>query len=90
MIGTNNTANLSAQSDFRTIEQRIESEAGSDREELRELVAEMREVVERGGTLDRNFLSRYNNKLKEYDWLSNAVAGWLLNFATSGLPVVCC
>ena len=84
-VGTNNIANLSAQFDFRTIEQRIESEAGPDREELRELVAEMREVVERGDTLDRNFLSRYNDKLKEYDWLSSAVAGWLLNFATSGV-----
>ena len=28
------------------------------------------------------FLARWNDKLKEYDWLANAVAGWLLNFAT--------
>lgn len=83
-VGVNNSANLSAQFDFRTIEQRIESEAGPDREELLELVADMQEMVEKGETLDRNSLSRYNDKLKEYDWLFNAVAGWLLNFATSG------
>lgn len=81
-IGTHNTNTFSGEFDFSTIEQRIESEGGADKEELYELVAEMRDLLERGGTLDKGFLARFNDKLQQYEWLANAVAGWLLNFAT--------
>jgi hypothetical protein len=85
VIGTHNTANFSGEFDFTTIEQRIETEAGADKEELRELVNEVRSLLEQDGALNRGFLSRFNAKLKEYDWLANAVAGWLLNFSTRSL-----
>lgn len=84
-IGTHNTNTFSGDLDFSTVEQRIEEEGGTDKEELREMVAEMRGLLERGETLDRGFLVRWNDKLQRYEWLTNAVAGWLLNFSTSGL-----
>lgn len=42
----------------------------------------MRELLKRGGTVNKGFLARHNAKLQQYEWLANAVAGWLLNFVT--------
>ena len=85
VIGTNNTNTFSGNFDFSTVEERIETDGGDDREELHRLVAEVRKLLENGETLDKGFLARWNGKLKEYGWLSSAVAGWLLNFSTQDL-----
>jgi DNA-binding PadR family transcriptional regulator len=77
-VGTHNTNTFSGDLDFSTVEQRIDEEGGADKEELRELVAEMRELLESGQTLDKGRLARFSDKLKQYPWL----AGWLLNFGT--------
>jgi len=84
-IGTHNTNTFRGDLDFSTVERRIEEEGGDDKEELREIVAEMRELLEYGGTIDKGFLARFNEKLKEHGWLAGAVAGWLLNFSTQNL-----
>jgi len=81
-IGTHNTNNFSGEFDFSTVEQRIEAEGGADKEDLHEIVNEMRDLLERGGTVDRGFLACWNDKLQKYHWLAGAVAGWLLNFST--------
>lgn len=81
-VGTHNTNTFSGDLDFSTVERRIEEEGGADKEELRELVAEMRELLESGQTLEKGRLARFNDKLKEYPWLAGPVAGWLLNFGT--------
>jgi len=81
-VGTHNTNTFSGDLDFSTVERRIEEEGGADKEVLRELVAEMRELLESGQTLDKGRLARFNDKLKEYPWLAGPVAGWLLNFGT--------
>jgi DNA-binding PadR family transcriptional regulator len=81
-VGNENTNTFSGDMDFSTVEQRIEEEGGADKEVLLELVAEMRELLESGQTLDKGRLARFNDKLKEYPWLAGPVAGWLLNFGT--------
>jgi hypothetical protein len=84
-VGTHNTNTFSGDLDFSTVEQRIEDEGGADKEVLRELVREMRELLESEQTLDKGRLARFNDKLKEYPWLAGPVAGWLLNFSTQGI-----
>ena len=81
-VGTHNTNTFEGDLDFSTVERRIEEEGGTDKEELRELVAEVRELLESGQTLEKGSLARFNDKLKEYPWLAGPVAGWLLNFGT--------
>ena len=81
-VGNQNTNTFSGDLDFSTVERRIEEEGGADKEELRELVAEVRELLESGQTLEKGRLARFNDKLKEYPWLAGPVAGWLLNFGT--------
>ena len=81
-VGTHNTNAFSGDLDFSTVERHIEEEGGADKEELHELVAEMRDLLESGQTLDKGSLARFNDKLKQVPWLAGPVAGWLLNFAT--------
>jgi DNA-binding PadR family transcriptional regulator len=81
-VGTHNTNTFEGDLDFSTVERRIEEDGGADKEELRELVAEVRELLESGPTLDKGRLARFNDKLKQYPWLADPVAGWLLNFGT--------
>ena len=81
-VGTHNTNTFEGDLDFSTVERRIEEDGGTDKEELRELVAEVRELLENGQTLEKGRLARFNDKLKEYPWLAGPVAGWLLNFGT--------
>jgi hypothetical protein len=81
-VGNDNTNTFSGDLDFSTVERRIDEEGGADKEVLRELVAEMRELLESGETLEKGRLARFNDKLKEYPWLAGPVAGWLLNFGT--------
>jgi hypothetical protein len=81
-VGTHNTNTFSGDLDFSTVERRIEEEGGADKEVLRELVAEMRDLLESGQALEKGRLARFNDKLKEYPWLAGPVAGWLLNFGT--------
>jgi len=81
-VGTHNTNTFSGDLDFSRVEQRIEEEGGADKEELRELVAEMRDLLESGQSLEKGSLARFNDRLKEVPWLAGPVAGWLMNFAT--------
>ena len=47
-------------------ERRCEAEGGTEKEELRELVAEVRELLESGQTLEKGCFARFNDKLKQY------------------------
>jgi hypothetical protein len=85
-VGMNNTNSFTGDLNFTNVEQRIENEANEeDKEELRQLVAEVRELLDNGQSANKGFLARWNDKLQKYDWLRGAVAGWLLNFGTQSV-----
>lgn len=82
-IGTHNTNSFTGDFDFSTVERHIEEDAEpDDREELRALVAEVKDLLDNGQSANKGFLARWNDKFQKYDWLRGAVAGWLLNFGT--------
>ena len=81
-VGNDNANTFSGDLDFSRVERRIDEEGGGDKEVLRELVAEMRDLLESGETLEKGRLAWFNDKLKEYPWLAGPDAGWLLNFGT--------
>lgn len=82
VIGTHNTAELTASFDFRSIERRIEAEGGEDKEELREALEELRVLLEECGTLDRGALSRFSSSMEKHSWFTGSVTQALLGFAT--------
>lgn len=65
VVATHNSNTFSGQFDFRSIKQRIEAEGGNGKEDLREIVAEMRDLLERGGGINKGFLAHYNAKLQQ-------------------------
>lgn len=82
VIGTNNTAELTNNFDFRAIEQRIEREGGEDKEELCEALAEIRGLLESGQSLDRGALSKFSGVMERHSWFTGSVAQGLIGFAT--------
>ena len=82
VIGTHNTAELTNNFDFRSIEQRIEREGGKDAGELKEALEEVRNLLEGGDKLDRGGLSRFGEVMQRNSWFSGAVMNALLGFAT--------
>ena len=64
-VGSHNTNTFSGDLDFSTVEQRIEEQGGADEEELRELVAEMRDLLESGQTLEKGCLDRFHYALEQ-------------------------
>jgi DNA-binding PadR family transcriptional regulator len=82
VIGTHNTAELTNTFDFRAIGQRIEEEGGEDKEELRQALALMQRLLERGEYLDRGALSRFSCVMEKHSWFTGSVTQALLGFAT--------
>jgi hypothetical protein len=82
VIGTHNTAELTNTFDFRAIEQRIEEEGGEDKEELRQALAQVQRLLERGEYLDRGALSRFSGVMEKHSWFTGSVMQALLGFAT--------
>jgi hypothetical protein len=84
VIGTHNTAELTNNFDFRSIEQRIESEGGEDAGELREALAKIERLLKEEETLDRGALARFSAVMQRHGWFTGAVAEAVLGFATQG------
>lgn len=82
VIGTNNTAELTNNFDFRRIEVEIEEKGGADKEELREALAEIRGLLESGQSLDRGALSKFSEVMERHSWFTGSVAQGLIGFAT--------
>lgn len=82
VIGTNTIQELTNNFDFRSVEQRIESEGGEDKEELREALAEVRRLLESGNSMERGFLSRFSGAMQRHEWFTGSVMQGLAGFAT--------
>ncbi len=82
VIGTHNTAELTNHFDFRSIEQRIEHEGGEDKEELREALNEVRQLLESGKKLDRGAWARFSGVMQRNNWFASPVMTALVGFAT--------
>lgn len=85
VIGTNNSAELTNNFDFRTVEQRIEREGGEDKEELREALEEVRRLLESGDSMERGFLSRFSGAMEEHSWFTSSIAQALVGFGTQAV-----
>lgn len=85
VIGTNTIQELTNNFDFRSVEQRIESEGGEDKEELREALAEVRRLLESGDSMERGFLSRFSGAMEEHSWFTSSIAQALVGFGTQAV-----
>lgn len=82
IIGTQDRVELTNNFDFRSVEQQIEREGGEDKEELRQALAQMERLLERGEYLDRGALSKFSGAMERHSWFTGSVMQALLGFAT--------
>lgn len=82
VMGTHNTAELTNTFDFRSIEERIERDGGEDKEELKQALARVERLIERGEYLDRGALSQFSGAMERHSWFTGSVMQMLLGFAT--------
>ncbi len=82
IIGAQERAEITANVNFGNIEQRIETEGGEDKEELYEVLAEIRRVVEQDDQLDRGALTKFSSVMQRRSWITAPIASMLLGFAT--------
>jgi hypothetical protein len=85
VIGTHNTAERTNLFDFRSIEVEIEERGGEDTEELKAALAEVRNLVEAGESLDRGALSKFSGVMEKHSWFTGSVMQALLGFATQAV-----
>lgn len=89
IFGTQQHAEMKVSFDFRTVEaeldraeEEVERRGGRDAAELKELIAEVRELHESGDSLDRGRFAKYLGVLQRNGWISGPIAGTLLSIST--------
>ena len=71
--GTQRDVSMTAEFDFRSIEQEIDQRGGADAEELRQALAEIRAALEQDGTLRQGMLARFGRAMRENTWFTSHV-----------------
>jgi hypothetical protein len=90
IFGTQQHAKMNNVSfDFSTVEaeldraeEEVDQRGGHDAAELKELIAEVRALHERGEPLDKGRLAKYLGVIQRNGWIAGPIAGTLLSIAT--------
>lgn len=87
VVGTNNTAELVNNFDLRSveIEQQIEEHGGADKQELRDALAEVRQILASEDSLERGRLARFSGVMERHSWFTGAIAQAIAGFATQAI-----
>jgi hypothetical protein len=85
IFGTQQHAEMNVSFDFRTVEaeldqaeEEIDRRGGPDAEELKELIAEMRDIHRSNEPLQKGRLAKYLEVIQRNGWVSGPIAGTLL------------
>gem|GEM_PF-5674032 len=79
-IGTQGNSSIKNTFNFDTVDQMIEEKGGEDKEELRKMIAEIKEFFEDSEKVKKGSLSTYSEKLEKHSWITGAIAQMALGF----------
>lgn len=79
-IGTQGNATIENTFNFEIVDRLIEENGGEDKEELRQMISEIRELFEDSEKIKKGSLSSYSEKLEKHSWITGAVAQMALGF----------
>jgi hypothetical protein len=89
IFGSQQHAEMDVSFDFSTVEaeldraeEEIEQRGGRDAAALKELIAEVRALHERGESVDRGLLAKYLGVIQRNGWIAGPIAGTLLSIVT--------
>ena len=79
-IGTQGQASITNTFNFEKVDQLIEENGGEDKEELRKMIAEIKELFEDSEKVKKGSLAAYSEKIEKHSWISGAIAQMALGF----------
>lgn len=84
-IGTQGSAHVENVFNFERIDQMIEEKGGEEKEELRKMIDEIRELFEDSEKVKKGSLSKFSGLMEKHSWISGAIAQLGLGFLTGHL-----
>ncbi|MGD8191527.1 hypothetical protein ACQCN2_16225 [Brevibacillus ginsengisoli] len=79
-IGTQGNASVTNTFNFDAVDQMIEERGGEDKEELHQMIAEIKELFEDSEKVKKGSLTQYSEKIEKHSWIAGAVAQMALGF----------
>lgn len=84
-IGTQGNAHIDNVFNFDKIDQMIEERGGEEKEELHNMINEIRELFEDSEKVKKGSLSRFSELMEKHSWITGAVSQMGLGFLTGRL-----
>lgn len=84
IIGVQQNAKVFVNVTIQRLEEQIEQQGGEDKEELREILAEVRKLLDGEESAPRGFLRRFSETMQKHGWFTGQIAGPVLRFLTEG------
>ncbi|MGG4498525.1 hypothetical protein [Brevibacillus reuszeri] len=79
-IGTHGSANITNTFNFEAVDKLIEEHGGEDKEELRVMVAEIKELFEDSEKVKKGSLSKFSEEMQKHSWITGALSKLALDF----------
>ncbi|UIO44332.1 hypothetical protein LOY85_09315 [Brevibacillus brevis] len=71
-IGTHGTSTITNTFNFEAVDKLIEEHGGEDKEELRKMVAEIKELFEDSEKVKKGSLSKFSEQMQKHSWITGA------------------
>ncbi|KQX69257.1 hypothetical protein [Paenibacillus sp. Root444D2] len=79
-FGSSGTVTLNNTFNFEALDQEIEEKGKEDKEELRQMIAEIKELFEDSEKVKKGSLSKFSEVMQKHSWITGAVAKLGLDF----------
>lgn len=86
IIGTQNNASLTNNFNFSQLEKEIEQKGGEDKEELKRMIEEIRELFEDSEKVKKGSLSKFSEIMQRHSWITGAISKMSLDFLIGNVP----
>ncbi|AYB37575.1 hypothetical protein [Brevibacillus laterosporus] len=79
-VGTQGNASIVNTFNFEAVDQMIEEHGGEAKEELRQMIDEIKELFEDSEKVKKGSLAQYSEKIERHSWIAGAIAQMALGF----------
>ncbi len=85
VVGTQETATIESPTfDFRVVELEIEERGGADAEDLKRMLAEIRQTLQQEEQLPRGVFARFSALMERNSWIAGSIAQAALQYVITG------
>ncbi|MCP3776705.1 hypothetical protein NLX71_26050 [Paenibacillus sp. MZ04-78.2] len=84
-IGTQGNATIENTFNFEVVDRLIEENGGEDKEDLRKMISEIKELFEDSEKIKKGSLSKFSELMQKHSWITGAVSKMGLDFLIGSL-----